>query len=214
MPSSPNPVPRPSVINPDADRRLTRMALLYGGVSFALLLAVTFGMPILNFTTHLPLWPKRLLNYLSLLVVLVPFFVGVNRMNAARLEIARERVQARAWTEAIAALITFDTPFQRFLDASGEAHYLLGQAYAGVGDKVRAEKARAYVRRKKDSPWAEKLQPSKGPGISRTASRSNAKAYNAKTDNAKTSNAKVYDAEEGGQEKRPVPPKTKPRRRF
>lgn len=195
------PVSRPYVINADADRRLTRLALLYGGISFVLLLAVTFGMPILNAATALPIWPKRLLNYLSLLVVLVPFFAGINRMNAARLEIGRERVQARAWSEAVAALITFDTPFQRFLDASGEAHYLLGQAYAGLGDKVRAEKARAFVRRKTGSPWAGKLQPNKGPGISRSSVKS-------------ASNAKVYDAQAGGQEKRPTPPKTKPRRRF
>ncbi len=194
-------VPRTYVINADADRRLTRLALLYGGISFVLLLAVTFGMPILNAATALPIWPKRLLNYLSLLVVLVPFFAGVNRMNAARLEIGHERVQARAWTEALAALITFDTPFQRFLDASGEAHYLLGQAYAGAGDKVRAEKARAFVRRKTGSPWAEKLQPGRGPGLSRSGAKT-------------PSNAKVYDTQAGGQEKRPAPPKSKPRRRF
>ena len=195
------PAPRAYVINADADRRLTRLALLYGGVSFVLLLAVTFGMPVLNAVTPLPIWPKRLLNYLSLLIVLVPFFAGINRMNAARLEIGRERVQARAWAEAVAALITFDTPLQRFLDATGEAHYWLGQAYAGLGDKVRAERARAFVRRKTGSPWAEKLQPGKGPGLSRSGAKT-------------PSNAKIYDAQAGGQEKRPAPPKTKPRRRF
>ncbi len=196
MPSSPQkPAPRTYVINADADRRLTRLASLFFGITIVLLLAVTLGMPFLNAMTALPLWPKRLLNYLSLLVVLIPFFAGINRMNAARLEIGRERVQARAWAEAVAALITFDTPFQRFLDADGEAHYLLGQAYAGLGDKVRAEKARAFVRRKTGSPWAQKLQAPKGPSIA-------------------ASRAKVYDAQEGGQEKRPVPPKTKPRRRF
>ena len=200
------PAPRTYVINPDADRRLTRLALLYGGIPFLLLLAVTVGMPFLNAAVVLPIWPKRLLNYLSLLVILVPFFIGINRTNAARLEIGRERVQARAWSEAVAALITFDTPFQRFLDATGEAHYWLGQAYAGLGDKVRAEKARAFVRRKTGSPWAEKLQPNKGPGLSRSGTRTSS--------NAKVSNAKVYDAQAGGQEKRPSPPKTKPRRRF
>ncbi len=193
------PSPRTYVINPGADRRLGRIALSYGVVVFALLVLTTFAVPYADYKYHLPVVPKAILNGLSLLVVLVPFYFGIYKLFQARLEIGRERVQARAWPEAVAALEPFSAPTQRFLDASGEAHYLLGQAYAGAGDKVRAEKARAFVRRKKGSPWAEKLQPSKGPGLSRTASRAN---------------AKVYDAQEGGQEKRPSPPKTKPRRRF
>lgn len=194
------PAPRTHVINADADRRLIRISLLYGGVSFVLLLLLTFAVPYADARYPLPIVLKSILNWGSLLIVLLPFFAGIARMNAVRLEIGRERVSARAWTEAIAALDPLDAPTQRFLDASGEAHYLLGQAYAGIGDKVRAEKARAFVRRKTGSPWAEKLQPGKGPGISRASS--------------KVSNAKVYDAQEGGQEKRPAPPKSKPRRRF
>ncbi len=204
MPSSPrnlapqNSVRRTAVINPDADRRLGRIALTYGVIVFVLLMLTTFGMPYVNARfPHLPLMPKALLNGLSLLVVLVPFYFGIYRLFQARLEIGRERVQARVWPEAVAALEPFSAPMQRFLDHTGEAHYLLGQAYAGAGDKVRAERARAFVRRKKNSPWADKLAPNQGPSISR-------------------SRAKAYDAQEqpGGQEKRPAPPKTKPRRRF
>lgn len=195
------PAPRTYVINADADRRLARIAIINFGVLVVLLTLTTVGMSVVNASTSLPLWPKRLLNGFSLLIVLVPFYFGIYKQFQARLEIGRERVQARAWAEAVAALTAFDTPFQRFLDASGEAHYLLGQAYAGVGDKVRAEKARAFVRRKTGSPWAEKLPSGKGPGISRSGAKASA-------------NAKVYDTQEGGQEKRPSPPKTKPRRRF
>ena len=200
-PVSRTPAPRLSVINPNADRRLSRIALSFGAVVFALLVLTTFVVPYADYKYHLPMVPKAILNGLSLLVVLVPFYFGIYKLFQARLEIGRERVQARAWTEAVAALEPFSAPTQRFLDTSGEAHYLLGQAYAGVGDKVRAEKARAFVRRKKNSPWAEKLQPGKGPGISRPGAKASA-------------NAKVYDTVPDGQEKRPVPPKTKPRRRF
>ena len=203
MPSSPrnlapqNSVRRTAIINPDADRRLGRIALTYGVIVFVLLMLTTFGMPYVNARfPHLPLMPKALLNGLSLLVVLVPFYFGIYRLFQARLEIGRERVQARAWPEAVAALEPFSAPMQRFLDHAGEAHFLLAQAYAGLGDKVRAEKARAFVRRKKNSPWAEKLTPPQGPSISR-------------------SRARVYDSQEQGeQEKRPAPPKSKPRRRF
>lgn len=207
MPSPKNSAPqkpalRTSIINPDADRRLGRLTLIFFAIIFALVTAFTMGMPVVNAATHLSIVPKTLLNVFAMLVVLVLFYYGLYKLYQVRLEIGRERVQARAWTEAVAALEPFSVPMQRFLDSSGEAHYLLGQAYAGTGDKVRAEKARAFVRRKSGSPWAEKLLPSKGPGISRTTAKA-------------TANAKVYDGpERDGQEKRPAPPKTKPRRRF
>ncbi len=173
------------------------MSLLYSGVSFVLLLALTFVIPYV--LVHYPLPPvfKFLLQWGTLVLVMVPFLFGLDRMNAARLDIGRERVQARAWSEAVAALRPFDSLLMRFWDQSGEAHYWLALAYAGLGDKVRAEKARAFVRRKPGSPWAEKLAPNQGPSISR-------------------SRAKIYDTQgkEGGPEKRPSPPKTKPRRRF
>ncbi len=205
MPQSPapkTPAPRSYVISPEADRRLIRISLLYGGISFVLLLLLTFAVPYANVRFPLPPVPKAILNWGSLLIVLLPFLAGVTRMNAVRLEIGRERVGARAWTEAVAALEPFDAPWQRFLDGTGEAHFLLGQAYAGLGDKVKAERARAFVRRKAGSPWAEKLQSPKGPSIA--ASR--AKVYPAKGESG---------GENGtGQEKRPTPPKSKPRRRF
>ena len=198
------PAPRAYIINADADRRLTRMSLLYSGTSFVLLLALTFLIPYANARQHLPYLLKFLVNWGSLLIVLIPFFLGVDRMNAARLDIGRERVQARAWSEAVAALLPFDSLLQRFWDRSGEAHYWLGQAYAGLGDKARAEKARAFVRRKTGSPWAELLAPSKGPAISRVGtSRPRARTYDA-----------VDGAETERQEKRTAPPKSKPRRRF
>ena len=196
MPTSPpTSASQTSVINPDADRRLGRIALSFGAVVFVLLILTTFAVPYADIRFHLPLLPKALLNGASMLVVLIPFYAGIIRLYAARLEIGRERVGVRAWPEAVAALEPFASPMQRFLDHTGEAHYLLGTSYAALGDKVRAEKARAFVRRKTGSPWAEKLLPGKGPGISKIAPKSG---------------AKIYD----GQEKRPVPPKTKPRRRF
>ena len=206
MPASPQnptpkrPVPRAFIINADADRRLTRISLLYSGVSFVLLLALMFLIPYI--IVHYPLTPllRFLLQWGTLLVIFVFFLVGADRTNAARLDIGRERVQARAWAEAVAALRPLNSLLLRFWDRSGEAHFLLAQAYAGLGDKVRAEKARAFVRGKPGSPWAEKLAPNQGPSIS----RSRAKVYNSSPE----------DGEESGREKRPAPPKSKPRRRF
>lgn len=196
MPAAPtNPRTRSSVINPEADRRLGRIALSFGALVFSLLVLTTFAVPYADYKFRLPLLPKAILNGASLLVVLIPFYAGIYRLFQARLEIGRERVQARVWPEAVAALEPFTAPMQRFLDHSGEAHYLLAAAYTGLGDKARAEKARAFVRRKTGSPWAQKLSPGKGPGISKIPAKVSAKPLD-------------------GQEKRILPPKTKPRKRF
>ena len=195
------PIPQNAVINPEADRRLGRIALTYGLLVFVLLVLTSLLLPLLDASTK----PKTLtemihspklaaLNLLSILIVLVPFYFGIHRLFTARLEIGRERVGARAWREAVAALEPFAAPMQRFLDSSGEAHFLLAQAYMGLGEKGKAEAARAFVRRKK-SVWAEKLSPGK---VQITAQ--------------KGKGAGIYAAP--GQENRPRPPKGKPKRRF
>ena len=195
------PVPQNAVINPEADRRLGRIALTYGLLVFALLVLTTFLLSYANAASQ----PKTLtdlihspklaaLNLFSILVVLVPFYFGIHRLFAVRLEIGRERVAARAWTEAVAALEPFAVPMQRFLDGSGEAHFLLAQAYTGLGEKAKAEAARAFVRRKK-GVWAEKLTPGK-----------------VQITGQKGKGAGVYAAPR--QENRPRPPKGKPKRRF
>jgi len=186
------PIPQNAVINPEADRRLGRIAILYGLIVFVMLVLTTFGLSYANAAYQ----PKSLvalihspklvaLNLLSILIVLIPFYAGIHRLFAARMEIGRERVQARAWREAVAALEPFTAPMQRFLDGSGEAHYLLALAYTGLGEKQKAEAARAFVRRKKGI-WAERVSAGKGAG-----------AYAAP-----------------GQESPPRPPKGKPKRRF
>lgn len=198
------PIPENTSINPEADRRIGRIAITYGLLVFALLILTTLALSYANAASQ----PKTLadlihspklaaLNLGSILIVLVPFYFGIHRLFAARLEIGRERVGARAWREAAAALEPFAAPMQRFLDGSGEAHFLLAQAYAGMGEKGKAEAARAFVRRKK-SVWAEKLTPG----------RSQMSAGKGGTGKG----AGVYAAP--GQENRPRPPKGKPKRRF
>ncbi len=178
-----------AVINPDADRRLKRIALGYGVVVVALLFLTTLALSWANAQWGGPTLKSMatprlfLLNLASMLVVLIPFYAGIHRLYTARLEIGRERVAARAWGEAVAALDPFSAPLARFLDTGGEAHFLLAQAYTGLGDKMKAEKARAVVRRKK-GVWAEKQNAGRGSSIYTT------------------------------QEKRPAPPKGKPRKRF
>ncbi len=178
-----------AVINPAADRRIKRIAFGYGMVFVALLFLTTFALAWANAkyggpTLKSMMTPRLvMLNIASVLIVLIPFYAGIHRLYTARLEIGRECVAARAWGEAVAALDPFSAPLARFLDTGGEAHFLLAQAYTGLGDKQKAEKARAVVRRKK-GVWADRLSAGRGSSVYTT------------------------------QEKRPAPPKGKPRKRF
>src|SRR5579883_2114790 len=68
---------------------------------------------------------RHLLDFVSILIVMSPFFLGTNRFFAARLRFGREFVEKREWHKAVASLEAFNHIGQRFLDPTGEAHYLL-----------------------------------------------------------------------------------------
>lgn len=166
------------VINEAADRVLGRIIIRYGLATMALLVLMTVVMTLVNVLVPGPL--HRFLDMVGLLIVMLPFFAGMNKLFAARLALGRDLVEQKRWGEAVAALDPFAGPTQRFLDKTGEAHYLLSLAFQGIGDSARAESARVFVRRHRAGPWAERLDK---PASAR-------------------------------QEKRLLPPKNKPRRRY
>ena len=186
-------MPQPNIVSdPEAEKILNRISLRYFLLVFALLIADTL---IFGYANAL-MRPKTLgvlmkpllilLNFASILVVLIPFYFGIYKLFAARLTIGRERVQSRSWNQAVAALEPFDNWTQRFLDHSGEAHFLLAQAYTSLGDKTKAEAARKFVRSRK-GVWADRVNGVK---------------------------SSVTTLGPDGQENRPRPAKNKPRRRF
>ncbi len=158
--------PDSPIINEEADRLLGRIILRYGGLAFLLLLLATVGMAFVNIPQS-RLYPiHRLLDTISVLVILLPFFVGINRLFEARLRLGREFVEKQAWREAVAALDPFAGPGQRFLDRTGEAHFLLAQAYDSLGDRARANSTRAFLRRHRAGVWAERaIAPPLAQGI-------------------------------------------------
>jgi hypothetical protein len=193
------------VINDEADRVLGRIITRYGAATFALLILATFGMSVVNLdvpANHLYKYHKPL-DLLSILVVLIPFFIGMNRLFAARLKMGREFVAARRWREAVAALDPFAGRGQRFLDGSGEAHYLLAQAYAGVGQTAKAEAIRAFVLKHRAGIWADKIKSAPPQAGTRPRRRADSKAA-----------AIAVPRDPNGQDKRPRSANRKPRRRF
>lgn len=149
------------VINQDADRVLGRIIIRYGLATMVLLVIMTVVMTLVNVYIPGPL--HRFLDTVGLLLVMLPFFAGMNKLFAARLALGRELVTQKRWREAMAALDPFAGPTQRFLDKTGEAHYLLSLAYQGAGDTQRAAQARAFVRRHRAGPWAQRLDKPAAP---------------------------------------------------
>lgn len=148
------------IINDDADRILGRIILRYGMVTFGLLVLATFGMSIVNIDVkqnHLFRYHKPL-DILSILIVLIPFFIGINRLFAARMKMGRDFIAQRRWREAVATLDPFAGVGQRFLDSSGEAHYMLAQAYASTGQSAKADTMREFVLRHRNGVWADKIK--------------------------------------------------------
>lgn len=165
------PEPDAPIINEEADRLLGRIIIRYGLLCLALLTLVSLVMVPTNapfgelYRAHRVRDVIRILalDFLSILLVLIPFFAGINRLFAARLRLGRELTAQRRWREAVAALDPFAGQTQRFLDRTGEAHYWLSLAYAGVGDAPRAEVARAFVLRHRPGPWADKIRNAPPP---------------------------------------------------
>jgi hypothetical protein len=189
MPDTPNSNPyrrqTGPVINEEADKIIGRLAMITG-VGSIILLTVVF---VLGSIASMPgtRWFKyhQPLDVISVLIFLIPFYYGIGRLYTARLEIGRDLVAKREWKQAIAALEPYDTFGARRLDRYGEAHYLLSQAHAGLKNGDKAESCRQFVLRYRPGPWADKLGGA--PRVS-----------------------KASDPDE----KRPSPPKSKPKRRF
>lgn len=177
------------IINEEADRILGRMTLQTMGVLFLAVIAMTV-LGALTSEQHSRAYAyHRPIAFFTSLFMLVVFYWMNGRVYAKRLEIGRELAAKREYKQVIACLNPFDALGGRSLDGTGEAHYLLAQAYAGTGNKARGEKCRQFVLKYRKGPWAVKLggkPASTGTG-------------------PPTSTAEAA---------KPKPPRSKPKRRF
>ena len=178
------------IINPEADRILGRMSIQTIIAPFIGLIVLTFVMPVFNQKGTLIFKYHQVIDIASALVILSIWYGLNGRLFATRLSIGRDLVAKREFRQAAVCLQPFESFGQRFLDRTGEAHYLLAQAYAGSNNKAKAEKCKAFVLKYRPGPWAAKLG-----GAPITAGR-------AKPDATVAAGP------------RPRPSKSKPKRRF
>jgi len=148
------------LISPDADAILSRIVSRYFVFFIVLLILLTFVMPVLNVLPAFHLYRARLfLDSLSALILLLPLFIGTSHFFAVRLRFGREYVEKKQWKEAVAALEAFNHFGQRFLDRSGEAHYLLSVALGHMGRIDDSRKARDFVTHaRRGTEWARKAK--------------------------------------------------------
>lgn len=178
------------IINPEADRILGRLSIQTMVAVVAGLMILTVVMPSFNIKGTL-IWKYHVAIDYASAALIVGVLYGMNgRLFAKRLEIGRDLIAKREFRQAAVCLQPFEAFGQRFLDRTGEAHFLLAQAYAGSNNKVKAEQCKTFVIKHRPGPWAAKLGGSAG-----STSR-------VKQEATTTSTAK------------PKPSKSKPKRRF
>jgi hypothetical protein len=177
------------IINPEADAVLGRMAKR-SLLTLLITMIVCTGVMAFANMPHTATWPyHRFLDFLAAAIVVVPFFYGMNKLYTERLRIGRELSERGEYRQAITALDPFAVPTQRFFDRTGEAHFLLSKAYTATNQRDKAEQCRKFVVGKRPGPWADKLK-----GVSSAPA--------------------VRISQIKGQDNRPRPSKSKPKRRF
>lgn len=154
------------IISEEADKALGRIQLITLIVTAVLIVPVPFLMAFVNVPQSKYFQDRHILDGLSMLLIMTPFYVGMNILFKARLRFGREYSEAKRWKAAVAALEPFDNFTQRFMDSTGEAHFLLGKAYAGSGDKMKAERMNRFVLKHRPGVWADKLKGTEPPRAS------------------------------------------------
>lgn len=101
---------------------------------------------------------RALLDMLSGVLALWPFFTGIGRLHAARIALGRRYAEAERWDDALATLEPLAAPVGRFFDATGEGRYWLAVAYRKAGRDAEAQKIQERVAEIPGGEWAEKAR--------------------------------------------------------
>ncbi len=147
------------LISDEADRELSKILLIYGIPTLVLFVAAPIACGYFDIP-HSPLFKlHRIVDFLSVFIAFIPFFLAVERMKAIRMKFGRRYIQSGEWKQAAAALEPYTHFGQRFIDSSGEAHYLASIAQDRLGKRAQAQRNRDFVlNHRKSSEWAAKLR--------------------------------------------------------
>jgi hypothetical protein len=158
-PQTAGPPEKDPLITPEADRELFKILIVFIGITIVLFLVTPFITLLAN-QPGKPLWPlHRIIDFISVIIILTPFLFGINKMSDTRMKFARKYAAEGNWRAVYGAVESFSQIGQRFLDSTGEAHYWLALAYENSGERTKAEKTRQFViKHRGSSEWAQKLR--------------------------------------------------------
>ena len=177
------------IINRDADEYLGRIAKRTLVQLCVMMVVVTGIMAYPNAQGSPGFKYRQYIDLLGSLLVVIPFYMGTTKLYAERLRIGRELAEKGEHRQAISALEPFTAPGHRFLDRTGEGHFLLAKSYAATAQKDLADRCREFVIKKRPGVWADRLK------------------------NVATQ-APIRISQVKGQDNKPRPAKSKAKRRF
>jgi hypothetical protein len=103
------------------------------------------------------------LDLISAGIIMAIFWRGIAKINDLMLSYARSFIERKQWADAETVLTSFDQSGQHFLDGTGEAHYMLVQAYRMNGKPKASAKAREFVlKHRAKSEYAAKFRAEDG----------------------------------------------------
>ena len=82
-----------------------------------------------------------------LLGTLLAYKRGMDRTFRQLLELGRQKLQQRLYADAAYVLEQFHKKGNMGFDRTGEAHYLLWQAYKGMGETLKAEETEVWLKK-------------------------------------------------------------------
>lgn len=135
---------------------LTRRTLRAWVALFLRLLGVALLTTVLAFQIPWVAANKGLIDALSGVLVLWPFFTAIGRNLAWRIALGRAYAREARWAEAEQALALFARPHNQVFDATGEAAYWLALALREQGRTEAARRQFTTLAHSRRGEWAEK----------------------------------------------------------
>jgi hypothetical protein len=146
---------------PDVDSalmELTRRQIRVGVALVVRIVAVALVTTVLAHQIPAMARMKPLVDALSGVLVLWPFFTAYGKLQAWRIALGRSYAKAERWADAERTLLPLDGLRGSVYDATGEGRYWLAVARRGLGRKEEARRLFIYLATLPGGEWAERAR--------------------------------------------------------
>lgn len=142
----------------EADKLLRKRVIGFTVLIGLLLILCTAGMGAIGLL-HLRFWQIAALSVVLIGAIMAIFFTATGRTANMLISWGRNFNELGRWEDTEMILSTFNQFGQRFLDPTGEAHFLLMTAFAKRGKRESADKVRDFLaKHRAGTVWGQKAQ--------------------------------------------------------